>query len=338
MGSSRRDTDPPRDAAVIGFLIRRMSHAVLVLFVVSVIAFSLSNMIGDPVASILGLNSTPADQQALRERLHLNDAAPVRYLHFVAGALHGEFGTSYTAQRPVAVLVRERLPATVELSVVALVISVGCGVPLGLFAAAAPRSRVASVLMSLSVVGVALPTFVFAILSITVFSVVLGWLPSFGRGQVVQLGWWSTGFLTRSGWLSLVLPALSLAAGQIALVARLVRAEMVEVLRADYIRFARARGVPSRLIYFSHALRNTMVPIITVSGIQFGFLVAFGVVVESVFQWPGLGLLLIQALGSADVPMISAFLLLAALFFVAVNLIVDLLYAAVDPRMRIGRH
>jgi peptide/nickel transport system permease protein len=322
---------------LIGFLLRRVGHAALVLFVVSVIAFSLSNMIGDPVASILGLNSTPADQDALRARLHLNDPQPVRYLHFIAGAVHGEFGTSYNAQRPVADLVRERLPATVELSLVALLISVGCGMPLGLFAAVKPGSRVASCLMSLSVVGVALPTFVFAILSITVFSVMLGWLPSFGRGEVVHLGWWTTGLLTRSGRLSLVLPAISLAAGQIALVARLVRAEMVEVLRADYIRFARARGVPDRLIYFSHALRNTTVPIITVSGIQLGFLVAFGVVVESVFQWPGLGLLLLQALGTADVPMISAFLLLAASFFVAINLVVDLLYAVVDPRLRLSR-
>ena len=261
----------------------------------------------------------------------------LRYLRFVGSALHGEFGISYNAQRPVADLVAERLPATMELSLVSLLVSVGLGVPLGLFAAARPRSRLAAGLMSVSTVGVALPTFVCAILSITLFSVVLGWLPSFGRGQVVQLGWWSTGLLTRSGLLSLVLPVASLAAGQVALVARLVRAEMVEVLRADYIRFARARGVPGRLIYFSNALRNTLVPIITVSGIQLGFLVAFGVVVESVFQWPGLGLLLITALGSGDVPTISAFLLLAAAFFVAVNLVVDLLYAVVDPRMRLSR-
>jgi peptide/nickel transport system permease protein len=319
---------------MFGFLLRRLGHAVLVLLVVSVIAFSLSNVVGDPVASILGLNSTPADQAALRERLHLNDPVALRYLHFVEGALQGQFGTSYTAQRPVAELVAERFPATMELSLVALVISVGLGVPLGLYAAVRPRSRLASALMSLSVIGVALPTFVFAILAITLFSVVLGWLPSFGRGQVVQLGWWSTGLLTRSGLASLVLPSVSLAAGQIALVARLVRAEMVEVLRADFIRFARARGVPARLITFSHALRNTMVPIITVSGIQLGFLVAFGVVVEQVFQWPGLGTLLIQALGSADVPLISAFLLLAASLFVAINLVVDLLYAVVDPRLR----
>ena len=320
-----------------GFLLRRAAHAVLVLLVVSAIAFTLSNLIGDPVASILGLDSTPAAQDALRERLHLNDPVLLRYLRFVGDALHGQFGISYIAQRPVADLVAERLPATMELSLVSLVVSVGLGVPLGLFAAAQPRSRLANGLMAVSTVGVALPTFVFAILSITLFSVVLGWLPSFGRGQVVRLGWWSTGLLTRSGLLSLVLPAASLAAGQVALVARLVRAEMVEVLRADYIRFARARGVPGRLIYFSHALRNTLVPIITVSGIQLGFLVAFGVVVESVFQWPGLGLLLITALGGGDVPTISAFLLLAAAFFVAVNLLVDLSYAAVDPRMRLNR-
>jgi peptide/nickel transport system permease protein len=319
---------------MIGFLLQRLGHALLVLLTVSLIAFSLSNLVGDPVVSILGMNATPSDRAALRVRLHLNDPLPVRYIAYVDQALHGQFGISYTAQRPVAALVAERLPATMELSLVALAVSVGLGVPLGVYAAVSPRALVARALMALSVVGVALPTFVFAILAITVFSVMLGWLPSFGRGQVVHLGWWSTGLLTRSGLLSLVLPASSLAAGQIALVARLVAAEMAEVLRADYIRFARARGVPQRIIHLSHALRNTMVPIITVSGIQLGFLLAFGVVVESVFQWPGLGLLLIQALGSADVPVISAFLLLAGLFFVAINLVVDLLYAVVDPRLR----
>jgi peptide/nickel transport system permease protein len=234
----------------------------------------------------------------------------------------------------VADVVVERLPATVELAVVALLLSMGAGVPLGIYAAIRPRARLARALMSASIIGVALPTFVFAILAITLFSVVLGWLPSFGRGDVVRIGWWTTGLVTRSGLLSLILPAISLAIGQVALVARLVRAEMMDVLRADYIRFARARGVPDRLIHFSHALRNTLVPIITVSGIQLGFLVAFDVVVESVFQWPGLGLLILQALGSADVPVISAFLLMTAVFFVAINLVVDILYGVVDPRLR----
>lgn len=321
---------------MFGFVLRRVGHAVLVMWVVSVIAFLLSTLVGDPVASILGLNATPADQAALRLRLHLNDPLPLRYWHFLVGALHGNFGISYTAQRPVIALFAERLPATMELALVALILSVGFGVLLGIHAAIHPRALLVRALMSLSVVGVALPTFVFAILSITLFSVILRWLPSFGRGHVVQLGWWSTGLLTRSGWASLILPAVSLAAGQLALVARLVSAEMMEVLRADYIRFARARGVPQRIIYFSHALRNTLVPIITVSGIQLGFLVAFDVVAEDVFQWPGIGLLLIQALGGSDVPVISAFLVFAAAFFVTINLIVDLLYAVVDPRLRIN--
>jgi peptide/nickel transport system permease protein len=319
---------------VIGFLLQRLGHAVLVLLVVSVLAFSLSSLVGDPIASILGLDATPADQVVLRARLHLNDPLPMRYVEFVGNAVAGNFGISYSAQRPVADVVVERLPATVELAVVALLLSMGAGVPLGIYAAIRPRARLARALMSASIIGVALPTFVFAILAITLFSVVLGWLPSFGRGDVVRIGWWTTGLVTRSGLLSLILPAISLAIGQVALVARLVRAEMMDVLRADYIRFARARGVPDRLIHFSHALRNTLVPIITVSGIQLGFLVAFDVVVESVFQWPGLGLLILQALGSADVPVISAFLLMTAVFFVAINLVVDILYGVVDPRLR----
>jgi peptide/nickel transport system permease protein len=320
---------------MIGFLAHRLAHALLVLLVVSVLAFILGNVVGDPVASILGLDATAADRAALRARLGLDDPLPLRYLAYLGDLLSLRLGNSYGAQRPVLDLFAERLPATLELAFAALLLSVLVGVPLGVYAAARRDRWYARALMTVSVVGVSVPTFISGIVLIFVFSVLLGWLPSFGRGEVVKLGFWTTGLLTESGLKSLVMPAVALALGQIALVARLAQAEMLGVLRTDYIRFARARGLPDRSVHFSHALRNTLIPIITVSGIQLGYLVAFAVVVEQVFQWPGMGLLFLQALAQTDVPLISAFLLTAGLFFVTINLVVDLLYAAADPRLRI---
>ncbi len=320
---------------MIAFLARRLVHGALVLLVVSLLAFALSAFVGDPVASILGLNATPEDRVVLRERLNLDDPWASRYLSFVGKAVQGEFGMSYSAQRPVIDLVLERVPATLELAGVALAFSLLIGLPIGVYAAVFRHNWSSGAVMMLSVIGVSLPSFVVGILLIFLFSVRLGWLPSFGRGEVVDIGWWTTGLLTVSGLTSLIMPAAALAVGQVALIARLVRAEMLEVLRTDYIRFARARGLKPRVINLSHALRNTLIPVITVSGIQLGFLVAFAIVVEAVFQWPGLGLLFLQALGSTDVPVISAFLLLAACFFLVINTIVDLLYLVADPRLRV---
>lgn len=319
---------------MIAFLVNRLGHAVLVLFVVSILAFLLGHVVGDPVASILGLDATDAAREALRQKLHLEEPLVTQYLYYIGGVLHGDLGLSYSAQRPVLDILLERIPATFELAAVALVLSLGVGIPLGVYAAVNRRRPLASALMTLSILGVSLPGFVVGILLILLFSLTLGWLPSFGRGQVVDLGVWTTGLLTASGLKSLLMPATALAISQVALVARLTRAEMLEVLRSDYIRFARARGLKPKSIHFSHALRNTLIPIITVSGIQFGYLVAFAVVIEQVFQWPGMGLLFLQALGQTDVPVISAFLLTAGAFFVIINLVVDLLYAVADPRLR----
>ncbi|MEM8552752.1 MAG: ABC transporter permease [Pseudomonadota bacterium] len=321
---------------MITLIAQRLGHGCLVIFVVSILAFLLSSLVGDPVASILGLNATPEDRAALAQDLGLNDPFLVRYATFVWNALHFEFGMSWAAQRPVADVFAERVPATLELAAVALVISLGVGIPVGIVAAVNRGAWWSSVMMSATVVGLSLPTFVVGILLIFVFSVQLGWLPSFGRGETVAIGWWQTGLLTASGLKALIMPALALAISQVALVARLVRAEMLDVLRTDYIRFARARGIAPRVIEFGHALRNTLIPVITVSGIQLGFLVAFAVVAEAVFQWPGVGLLFLRSLGSTDVPVISAFLLLAAAFFVLINLAVDILYVVVDPRLRVG--
>lgn len=320
---------------MIAFFSARIAHAFLVVLVVSFLSFLLGDAIGDPVASILGLEAADADRAALRQRLHLDDPLLVRYGHFLARMAVGDLGMSYGAQRAVADLFAERMPATFELAFAALALSLLVGIPLGVYAAVRRNGIVARALLTLSVFGVSLPTFVTGILLIFCFSLGLGWLPSFGRGEVVRIGGWTTGLLTAGGLKSLIMPATALAIGQIALVARLTRAEMLGVLKSDYIRFARSRGLKDRSVNFVHALRNTLIPIITVSGIQLGYLVAFAVVVEQVFQWPGMGLLFLQALGQTDLPVISAFLMIAALLFVAINLVVDLLYAAADPRLRL---
>ncbi len=319
------------------FITRRTLQASGVLVVVSFIGFLLFTFTGDPVASILGLDATPADRDALRGRLGLDDPFILRYLTYALNAAQGEFGISYATARPVEEVIVERLPATIELAAVAVLFSLAIGIPLGVYTALNRDRWLARFVMTVSIVGVSLPTFVVGILLIFLFAVGLGWLPSFGRGEVVKLGWWSTGLLTVSGLKALIMPALSLAIAQSALVARLVRAEMIEVLRADFIKFARARGLRNRAVHFHHALRNTMIPIVTVTGIQLGFLFAFSIVAEAVFQWPGMGLLFLQSLGKTDVPVMSAFLILVAFFFVIINLAVDLLYMVIDPRLRI-RH
>ncbi|WIY52712.1 ABC transporter permease [Devosia sp. YIM 151766] len=318
------------------FLVRRMGHALLVVFIVSLIAFSLGEAIGDPITSMLGIEATAADRAALIARLGLDQPFHVRYMDFMGRFLSGEMGMSYRAQRPVYDVIVERLPATFELAFAGLFLSLALGVPLGVVAAIWRDKWWANLLMTTSVVGVSLPTFVVGILLIFFFSVHMGWLPSFGRGETVNVGGWNTGLLTRTGLLALIMPALSLAISQMALVGRLVRAEMVEVLRADYIRFARARGIRSAPVNFVHALRNTLIPIITISGIQIGYLVAFAVVVEQVFQWPGIGTLFLGSLTQADVPVITSILIFVAFFFAMINLIVDVLYAVADPRVRLG--
>ena len=320
---------------MLAFLLSRLGHAALVMFIVSLLAFVLGVLVGDPVTSILGIEAATEDRLALAARLGLDQAFPIRYLRYIGGFLSGNLGMSYGAQRPVVDLFVERMPATIELASTALLLSLTVGVPLGMYAAIRRNGLLSRILMGLSLFGVSLPTFVVGILLVFAFAVGLGWLPSFGRGETVRLGFWTTGFLTVSGLKSLIMPAITLAIGQIALVARLSRAEMLNVLKSDYIRFARSRGLRNRPIHFSHALRNTLIPIITVSGIQLGYLVAFAVVVEQVFQWPGMGLLFLQALAQTDLPVISAFLIVAAALFVAINLTVDLLYVVADPRLRV---
>jgi len=320
---------------MFGFILSRILQGIPVLLAVGLLAFGLFAFIGDPVTILLGQDHTRAEQEALVRQLGLDQSIIVRYVRFLWTALHGDFGISYRLAQPVSRLLAERLPATLELAVTASVMAFAVGVPMGVYAGIHRSSVLSRLFMIMSLVGVSLPIFLVGILLILVFSVWLGWLPSFGRGPVTHLGhWWTTGFGSWAGIRALVLPAVTLGLFQMTLIMRLVRTEMLEVLRTDYIRFARARGLPERAVHFGHALKNTLVPVITIIGLQFGGILAFSLVTETVFQWPGMGLLLVQSVVSADIPVLSAYLLLIALLFVTINLVVDLLYYAVDPRLR----
>lgn len=314
-------------------------QAVVVMLVVAMIAFYLFQFVGDPVSIMLGQDATDADRLRLTAELGLDQPVVLQFYHFVLNAAQGDFGISLRQGQSVSRLLVERMPATFELSIAAALIALVVGLPLGVFTALRRNSSLANAVLAFSLLGVSLPTFLIGILLILVFSVQLSWLPSYGRGDVVSIGWWSTGLLTLSGWQHLILPAITLSLFQLTLVLRLVRSEMLEVLRTDYIKFARARGLTDRAIHFGHALKNTLVPVITITGLQLGGIIAFAIVTETVFQWPGMGLLFIQAVQFVDIPVMAAYLCLIALIFVVINLIVDLLYFAVDPRLRssVGR-
>jgi peptide/nickel transport system permease protein len=322
---------------MLAFILRRLGQAVLVMLTVGFIAFALFRFVGDPVLFMLGQDATPEDRERVTKILGLDQPFYVQYARFVGRAVQGEFGLSLRQVQPVSRIILERLPATLELSLVAAAMALVAGVSMGVYTALRRNSWLSQLLLAVSLIGVSLPTFLIGILLILVFAVLLGWLPSFGRGDIVQIGWWSTGFLTWSGIKALILPSVTLGLFQMTLIQRLVRSEMLEVLRTDYIKFARARGLSDRAVHFGHALKNTLVPVITITGLQLGAIIAFAIITETVFQWPGMGLLFIQAVGFADVPVMAAYLCLIALFFVVINLAVDLLYYAVDPRLRIER-
>ena len=304
---------------------------------VALISFMLFQYVGDPVVFLLGQDATQEQIKELRQALGLDQPFIVQFWHFLRNAAQGEFGFSLRQGTQVSALIAERFPATLELALVAGFLALAVGIPMGVYAALKRGSFLSQVFMTLSLLGVSLPTFLIGILLILVFAVTLGWFPSFGRGEVVKIGWWTSGLLTAKGWHHIVLPAVTLAIFQLTLIMRLVRAEMLEVLRTDYIKFARARGLTTRAVHFGHALKNTLVPVMTITGLQLGGLIAFAIITETVFQWPGMGLLFIQAVTFADIPVMAAYLCLIALIFVVINLIVDLLYFAVDPRLRAGK-
>lgn len=318
------------------FIFRRLVQSLLVMAIVSAVSFSLFNFVGDPVNNMVGQDATREQRIEMRQQLGLDDPILTQYMRFMGNLLQGDFGLSYRIKRPVDVLIMERLPATLELVLVSAVIALVVGISLGVYTGMRRNSLISKGVLSVSLVGVSLPTFIIGIALIYIFAVHLRWLPSSGRSGTVDLGWWKTSLLTLDGWRAIILPAVTLSLFQLTLILRLVRAEMLEVMQTDYIKFARARGLSERAINFRHALRNTLVPVITIIGLNIGGLIAFSVITETVFQWPGTGLMFIQAVDFVDVPIMAAYLVFVALLFVLINLIVDILYFIVDPRIRIG--
>ena len=322
---------------MIAFILRRLLQGIIVMLVVGFIAFSLFNFVGDPVSLMLPPEATQADRDQMRQVLGLDKPFYLQFVTFIGNALQGNFGISLRLGRPVSTLLVERLPATLELAITAALIGLAVGISVGVYTALKRNSWVSRALLTTSLVGVSLPNFLIGIFLILIFAVWLGLLPSFGRGDTVKIGLWSTGLLTTSGLKALILPAITLGFFPMTLIMRLVRAEMLEVLRTDYIKFARARGLNDRAVNFGHALKNTLVPVITITGLQLGNIIAFAIITETVFQWPGMGLLFIQAVQFADIPVMAAYLCLIGLIFVVINLIVDILYFVVDPRLRVER-
>ena len=324
---------------MLAFILRRALQSIGVMIAVGIISFAMFRFAGDPVNQMVAMDTSPAQRAEVRASLGLDDPVIVQFARYFGNAVQFQFGVSYQFRQPVSALLKERMPATLELATCATLLAMGFGILMGIYSALRRDSFLAKIMQAVSLIGISLPTFLIGILLIYLFSVTLGWLPSFGRGDVVKFGWWSTGLLTVSGLKALILPSITLGLFQMTLIMRLVRAEMLEVLRTDYIRFARARGLTTRAIHFGHALKNTLVPVITVAGLQFGSVIAFAIITETVFQWPGMGLLFVQAVQNVDIPIMAAYLLVVSLIFVTINLIVDILYTVVDPRLRasVGR-
>lgn len=323
------------DARLFAFVIKRLIQSVFVMLAVSLLAFAMFRFVGDPVAVMVGQETSIEDQDRLREQLGLNDPVIAQYTRFLGNLVTGDFGFSYRTRQPISELILQRMPATVELGLVSLLISMLVGIPAGIYTALKNDGLAANAILITTLIGISIPTFVIGIFLIYVFGVQLGWLPTFGRGEVVAIGWWKTNFLTVSGLKALILPALTLGVYQLTLTMRLVRSEMQDVMNTDFIKFAIARGIDYRTVHYRHALRNSMVPVITIIGLQFGGIIAFSIVTESVFQWPGMGLLFLESIRFVDIPVMSVYLVLIALIFVIINLIVDILYFVIDPRVRL---
>jgi len=321
---------------MLAFAIRRLLEGVMVLLAVALLAFLLFRFVGDPVNQIVGQDTPLEERIQLRKQLGLDDPIAVQFGRFVWKAVHLDFGMSYQVKQPITMLLADRFPATFELAIAAAIFALALGIPMGVYTGIHRDSWLSKVFLTVSLIGISLPTFLIGILLIYIFSVWLGLLPSFGRGEVINLGGWKTGYLTWSGLKALILPAVTLGLFQMTLVTRLVRSEMLEVMRTDYIKFARARGLTDRAINFGHALKNTLVPVVTIIGLQLGAIIAFAIITETVFQWPGMGLLFIQSVQNADVPVMAAYLMLVGTLFVIINFTVDLLYARIDPRIRIA--
>ena len=317
------------------FLIKRLFQALIVMFVISLVAFSIQDNLGDPLRELVGQSVSEAERQKLRDDLGLNDPYMTKYSRFLINAVQGDLGTSYFFKRPAAEVILDKLQATLELVFGAALIIVFVSIPLGVYSAIHPKSTPTKIIMAVSSIGISVPVFLTAIILMYIFSIELGWLPSYGRGETVNIMGWETGFLTKDGLLHLILPSVSLASIMLPLFIRLVRSEMLEALSSEYIKFAKAKGLSLNKIYYIHALKNTMLPVITVGGVQIGTMIAYTILTETVFQWPGTGFLFLEAINRVDTPLITAYVIFVGLIFVVTNTIVDLLYGVINPTVNI---
>ena len=319
---------------MFNYFLKRLFQSVLVMLIVAFVSFSLFNFVGDPVNNMVGQEASDERREEIRDKLGINDPIYVQFFTFTKNIIKGNFGISYQLKRPVSELISERLPATIELVLISALLAITVGVLLGVYTGINRDSYLSKIILVISLAGVSLPTFIIGIMLIYLFSVILGVLPSFGRGQVIDLGFWTTGFLTLSGLKALILPSITLSLFQMTYVIRLVRAEMMEILQTDYIKFAKARGIKQNVINYKHALKNGLIPVITITGINIGTLIAFSIITETVFQWPGMGSLFINAVYFVDIPIMSAYMIMVAFIFVMINFIVDITYYFIDPRIR----
>lgn len=320
---------------MINFLLKRLFQAGIVMFVISFIAFSVQSKLGDPVSEMVAITASAEEKAAVREQLGLNDPFLVQYGRFLNHAVRGDFGTSYFFKRPTAEVILEKLPATLELVLISALIIITVSIPLGVYTAIKPQSILSKIIMGISIVGISVPVFLTAIVLINIFSLALGWLPSYGRGETSNLLGWDSGLFTWDGLAHLILPAVALSSIMLPLFIRLVRSEMLEALSAEYIRFAYAKGLPQKTIWFKHALKNTMLPVITVGGVQLGMMVAYTILTETVFQWPGVGFMFLEAVNRADIPLLTTYIIFVGLIFVTTNTLIDLIYGLIDPTVNL---
>ncbi len=320
---------------MFAFIIRRTIQAILVMLIISLIGFSIKHQFGDPVRDLLGVSVSEAEREALRKKLGLRDPFFTQYFRFLKNAVKGDLGFSFFYKKPALEVILKKTPATIELVFASSLIIILGSVPIGIFAAIRPQHWLTKVFMGLSLIGVSIPVFLTAIMLIYIFAVTLHWLPSYGRGDLLDLGFWQTGLLTLDGLSHLIMPATALSSIMLPLFIRLIRSEMMEVLQAEYIKFAWAKGLKRIRIWFVHAFKNTLLPVITVGGVQLGIMIAFTILTETVFQWPGLGFLFLEAVQRADTTLLVAYLIVVGAFFVITNTVVDIIYVFINPMVRI---
>jgi len=321
---------------MIAFMIRRITQALIVIIIISIIGFAIKQSVGDPLRELLGITVSVEERVEFREKLGLNDPWYVQYGRFLSDAVQGDLGTSLFYKRPATEVILEKAPATMELVFVSSLIIILLSVPLGVFCAIKPNSLLSRFLMGSSIVGVSIPVFLTAIVMVYIFSIKLGWLPSYGRGEVVMIGGWGTGLLTLDGWKHILMPSVALSSIMLPLFIRLIRSEMMEVLEAEYIKYAWAKGLAHKRVWFVHAFKNTLLPVITVGGVQLGVTIAFTILTETVFQWQGLGFMFMEAVERSDAPLLVAYLMFVGIVMVGVNTVVDMIYGLVNPTIRIA--